>query len=191
MSAHDYRSTLPTPGSDPTGPADSATDLPTTAKEDLSRVGDEVAHQAAALGEEAKSKVEGMAEKAKGMAGEQKELVARHLGAISEALQNAASTLEGKDEGSAHYVRLIADAAEDLTASVRDNDVDDIVTIAQDFGRKQPAAFLGAAALLGFAASRFVAASASRPRETPTSASSTSVASTPMSGNHAEIQGRA
>jgi hypothetical protein len=35
--------------------------------------------------------------------------------------------------------------------------------MAQDFGRKQPAAFIGAAALLGFVASRFVMASANRP----------------------------
>jgi hypothetical protein len=36
------------------------------------------------------------------------------------------------------------------------------MTDAQDFGRRQPAMFLGAAALLGFAASRFLMASATR-----------------------------
>ena len=56
----------------------------------------------------------------------------------------------------------VADGAAKLTTTVRDNDVDQILSMAQDFGRKQPAAFMGAAALLGFAASRFLLASASR-----------------------------
>jgi hypothetical protein len=46
--------------------------------------------------------------------------------------------------------------------------------IAQDFGRRQPAAFLGAAALLGFAASRFLLASAKRAGEQNIGASTSS-----------------
>lgn len=152
-------------------------ELATTAQSDLasagdevkrqaSAIGDEVKQQAAALGEEARTQVGEMAEKAKGMAGEQKDLLAGQLGGVSEALQNAASELEGRQESGAQYVRMIADGADKLTSTLRDKDVDEILAIAQDFGRKQPAAFLGVAALLGFAASRFVMASASRPAET-------------------------
>ena len=62
-----------------------------------------------------------------------------------------------------HLVRdLLADGASRISETVRDNDVDAILSMAQDFGRKQPAAFVGAAALLGFAASRFLLASAKR-----------------------------
>ena len=61
---------------------------------------------------------------------------------------------------------MIADNAEKLSSLVRDNDVDQLLAIAQDFGRRQPVAFLGAAALLGFAASRFVTASAQRSQQT-------------------------
>jgi hypothetical protein len=57
---------------------------------------------------------------------------------------------------------MIADNAEKLSAAIRDNDVDQLLGMAQDFGRRQPVAFMGAAALLGFAASRFVTASAKR-----------------------------
>ena len=140
------------------------TPLTETAKTDLADLGAEVSQQAAALGEEAKAQVDELAEKAKGMAGEQKDLLAKQLGGVSDALQKVAGELETNSETSAQYVRMVADGAQRLTGTLRDNSVDDILGIAQDFGRKQPAAFLGLAALLGFAASRFVSASASRPQ---------------------------
>jgi hypothetical protein len=149
------------------------TPLTETAKTDLADLGAEVSQQAAALGEEAKAQVDELAEKAKGMAGEQKDLLAKQLGGVSDALQKVAGELETNSETSAHYVRMVADGAQRLTGTLRDNSVDDILGIAQDFGRKQPAAFLGLAALLGFAASRFVSASAQRP-QTNGSATSTS-----------------
>lgn len=180
MSAPDYP-TVPSYGSQ--SPENDTNDLVTTAQHDLATagdevkkqaaaIGDEVKQQAAALGEEAKAQVGEMAEKAKGIASEQKDLLAGHLGGVSEALQNAASELEGRQESGAQYVRMIADGADKLTSTLRDKDVDEILAIAQDFGRKQPAAFLGVAALLGFAASRFVMASASRPADTASSGQS-------------------
>jgi hypothetical protein len=65
---------------------------------------------------------------------------------------------------------MIADNAERLSGAIRDKSVDQLIGMAQDFGRKQPAAFIGAAALLGFVASRFVMASASRPVDAPDTA---------------------
>lgn len=153
------------------------TRLTETAKTDIADLGAEVSQQAAALGEEAKAQVGELAEKAKGMAGEQKDLLASQLGGVSDALQKVAGELEGNSQTSAQYVRMVADGAEKLTSTLRDNSVDDILSIAQDFGRKQPAAFLGIAALLGFAASRFVAASAHRPQPNG-AAGTTSTAST-------------
>ena len=58
------------------------------------------------------------------------------------------------------------DNAEKLSTSIRDNSIDELMSQAQDFGRRQPAVFLGAAALLGFAASRFLLASANRSNQT-------------------------
>jgi len=181
MSAPDYPTYSPS-GSQSLD--ENTNDLATTAQNDLASAGDEVKkqaaaigeevkQQAAALGEEAKAQVGEIAEKAKGMASEQKDLLAGQLGGVSEALQNAASDLEGRQESSAQYVRMIADGADKLTSTLRDKDVDEILAIAQDFGRKQPAAFLGVAALLGFAASRFVMASASRPAETKSTGEAT------------------
>jgi hypothetical protein len=77
-------------------------------------------------------------------------------------MERVATDLEGQNASSASYARMIADGATKISSTVRDNDVDAIFSMAQDFGRKQPAAFIGAAALLGFAASRFLMASAKR-----------------------------
>ncbi len=141
------------------------TRLTETAKADIADLGAEISQQAAALGEEAKAQVGELAEKGKGMAGEQMDLLAKQLGGVSDALQKVAGELETNSQTSAQYVRMVADGAEKLTSTLRDNSVDDILSIARDFGRKQPAAFLGLAALLGFAASRFVSASAQRPQQ--------------------------
>lgn len=163
MSAPDFPNYQDNPPSSlPDTPASDASRLAETAKTDVASLGEEVSQQAAALGEEAKAQVGEIAQKAKGMASDQKDLLASQLVGVSEALDKVAGELEGEDQPSAQYVRMVADGANRLTSTIRDNSVDDIVTMAQDFGRKQPAAFLGAAALLGFAASRFVMASANR-----------------------------
>lgn len=147
--------------------------LTETAQADLSHLGDEVKQQAAAIGDEAMTQLEGVTEKAKGMAADQKDLLVAQLGGVSGALQKVAGELDSSGEAGSRYVRMLADGAEKLTSTVRDNDVDQIIGLAQDFGRKQPVAFMGAAALLGFVASRFVLASASRkPDATATPAGS-------------------
>jgi hypothetical protein len=51
--------------------------------------------------------------------------------------------------------------------TIEDRDVDDLLGMTQDFGRRQPVAFLGAAALAGFVASRFALASAHRRENKP------------------------
>jgi hypothetical protein len=164
MSAPDYPSTIK-PGSIPELVRDDAVDLAHQAQDDLADIGEEVKQQAAALGEEAKVQIGELADKAKGMFGEQKDLLAGQLGGVSDALRKVADELEDSEQSGARYIRMIADQAQQLTSTLRDNDIDDVLATVQDFGRKQPAAFLGAAAILGFAASRFVMASASRPRQ--------------------------
>jgi hypothetical protein len=142
-----------------------AADLAETARHDLANVGDELKAEAAAIGDEARAQLEQVTEKAKGMANEQKQLIVDQISGVSEALGKVAGELEEKGEGSARYVRMIADGADKLTSTVSSNNVDDMLAMAEDFGRKQPVAFMGAAALLGFVASRFMVASASRRAE--------------------------
>lgn len=139
-----------------------AAELADTARHDLESVAEEVKHEAAALGEEAKAQLSQVAEKAKGMAEEQKEMIVEQLDGVTSSLDKVAGELEQQGESTAHYVRMVADGASKLTSTVRDNNVDDMLGMAEDFGRRQPVAFMGAAALLGFVASRFMVASASR-----------------------------
>jgi hypothetical protein len=158
--------------SDPTYPSNPVSKTPSdqspagdviaSAQEDLAAAAQELKGRAAEIGHEAKEQAGELVGKAKGMANEQKDLLAGQLGGVSEALQNAASELEGRQQSGSQYVRMIADGADRLTTTLRDKDVDQILEAAQQFGRRQPVAFLGFAALLGFAASRFVTASAAR-----------------------------
>jgi len=129
------------------------------------KVKDEAVQQAGQIAEQAKAQVADAAQKVKGLAGEQKEFIAGQLDGVAEAVERVATDLEGQNASTSQYARMIADNAEKLSGLVRDNDVDELLSMAQDFGRRQPVAFLGAAALLGFAASRFVTASAQRQQE--------------------------
>jgi hypothetical protein len=135
------------------------------AKSVAGKVADEAMGQVNELAETAKAQAADAAQKFKGMASEQKDLLAAQIGGVADAMDRVAGELETNNGASAHYARAIAENAEKLSSTIRDNDVDQILEIAQDFGRRQPAAFMGAAALLGFAASRFLLASAKRREE--------------------------
>lgn len=132
------------------------------AKSATGKVVEEAKEQVASLTDRAKSELGEATEKAKSLASDQKDMLAEQVGGVADAMGRAASELEQNNGSSAHYARLIADNAQKLSETIRNNDVDELLGIAQDFGRRQPALFVGAAALLGFAASRFVLASAVR-----------------------------
>jgi vacuolar-type H+-ATPase subunit H len=146
--------------------ASNADALINEAKSATAKVVEEAAQQAAGLAHQAKAEIGEATDKVRSLAADQKDLLASQVGGVAEAMQQVASSLEQSNGPSAHYARLIADNADKLSTTIRDNDVDQLLGIAQDFGRRQPALFVGAAALLGFAASRFVLASAKR-REQP------------------------
>ena len=136
--------------------------LAAEARNVLDNVNAEAGAQLSQLADQAKDTVADVTSKAKGMATEQKELIAAQIGGVADAMQRVAIDLETNGGASAPYARMIADNAEQLSSTIRDNDLDQIMAKAQSFGRDQPVAFLGAAALLGFAASRFLLASARR-----------------------------
>lgn len=142
--------------------AETGDDLVNTAKQDLRDLGDKVQGEVTHLQQEAVSQLGEVTEKAKGLAAEQKDLLSEHLGGLADALQKVAGELATSNSGTAGYARVVADGASKLSDTVKNNDVDAIIDIAQRFGREQPVAFMGAAALLGFAASRFALASSTR-----------------------------
>jgi cell division septum initiation protein DivIVA len=146
---------------------DDAGALLDTARAELAGLKDEATTQASAVADEAKAEIGKLADKAKGMAAEQKEFVAGQIGSVADAVQKVAGELEANDATTAGYARTIADTVTSFSDTVKNKDVDELLSMAEDFGKKQPVAFMGAAALLGFAASRFLLASANRRQPTP------------------------
>lgn len=132
------------------------------AKSAAGKVVDEAKEQVESLTDLARSELSDAAHRAKSLAADQKDHIAEQVEGVADALGKAAADLEQQNGPSAQYARLIAENAEKLSDVIRNNDVDQILGMAQDFGRRQPVLFVGAAALLGFAASRFVLASAKR-----------------------------
>jgi len=126
------------------------------------KVADEAGAQAGQIAQQAKAQVAQATDTARQVATDQKQFIAAQVGGVADVMEKAADELEGNSGVSAQYARFIADNAEKLSTTLRDKSVDELIGIAQDFGRKQPAAFIGAAAILGFAASRFIRASAVR-----------------------------
>ena len=165
-----FGSTAPIGGTATPDLAADATALMDEAKTAASIVVDEAKDQVESLTDRAKSELNDAAGKAKSLAADQKDVIAEQVGGVADAIGKAAADLEQSNSTSAHYAKLIAENAEKLSDTIRNNDIDQLLGMAQDFGRKQPALFVGAAAMLGFAASRFVLASAKRREEQPSAA---------------------
>ena len=134
-----------------------------TAKRDLQNLTDQAAADARELKEQAEEQLSAATEKAKSFAGEQKDLLAQQVNGVAAAISKVAGELEQSDQRAiARYARDLAGGLSKFGRNVEGKDVDDLMGLAQSFGREQPLAFLGAAALAGFVASRFAQASAHR-----------------------------
>lgn len=84
--------------------------------------------------------------------------VADEIGGVASAMRKASG--EFKNESmQARAFRQLADGLGDASESLRNKDLGEMMHGINRFARQHPATFLGAAALLGFAASRFAGAS--------------------------------
>lgn len=130
------------------------------AKEDLDSIAQRAASDAQELGQQAQEKIGEATDKAKSFAADQKDLAASQINGVAEAISKVAGELEGSDQQSiGRYARDLANGLSKFGKQIESREVDDLLGAAQDFGRNQPVAFLGIAALAGFAASRFALAS--------------------------------
>lgn len=139
------------------------------------RAAGDVAAEAKTLAKDAQAKMAELADdatqQARSFAETNKSRIAEQAAAFSGALGKAAAELEQSDQGTmARYARDVAHGIDDMSTALRERGVDELMQTVQDFARRQPAAFLGAAALAGFAAGRFAKASARRPAGTQTGA---------------------
>lgn len=138
-------------------------------QDEAATVAAEVGQQAGAVVEEAKAELGKVADKAKSMAEQQKEAMAGEIETVADAVSKVARELEASEAGVAGYARTLSDTVSRFSETVKNKDVDELLSMAEQFGRRQPAAFMGVAALAGFAASRFLVASARRASATPQS----------------------
>ena len=110
-----------------------------TARQDLDAIKDKAADDVRAIRHEAEARIGDATEKAKSFADDQKGLAAGQIEGVAQALSRVADELEGDDKGAiARYARDIAGGAERLSSNLRDKDVDQLMSMAQDFGRRQP-----------------------------------------------------
>jgi hypothetical protein len=135
-------------------------DVAGTAKREMSAAGREASAQIERVQAEAKAQAMEVAEQAKSFVSQQKDLAADQLDGVADAVAKTADEIENTTV--AGYARDLAGGIRQVSEGVRTRSLEDIVNAAADFGRRQPIAFLGAAALAGFAASRFMRASAER-----------------------------
>tara|TARA_R110002020_G_scaffold3766_24_gene16654 strand:+ start:5336 stop:5995 length:660 start_codon:yes stop_codon:yes gene_type:complete len=150
------------------------------AKHDLDAIKQRGADDLHALQHEAGAQVKGATDKAKSFADDQKDLAAGQVNGVASAINKVADELDGTDQQTVgRYARDLASGLSGLGKTIEDRDVDDLMGMAQDFGRKQPVAFLGAAALAGFVASRFALASNHRRDTKPAASPSATAASKP------------
>jgi hypothetical protein len=100
-------------------------------------------------------------DKAKKVATDQKNILASKLGGVAQALENVAIELEtGDNRDIDKLTRNLGTNLRSASESIQDRSLSEIAGMAEDFGRKQPLAFLSMAAIAGLAASRFLTSSA-------------------------------
>jgi hypothetical protein len=125
--------------------------------EDMARAADAAKRQGAAAFEQ-------VTEQASRYADEQKQAVGDHLQEFARAVRQAGDDLGRRDQTMAsQLVREAASGLESLSRSVSGSSIRDMIGSVSEFGRANPAAFIGGAVLAGVALGRFARASGSRP----------------------------
>jgi hypothetical protein len=112
--------------------------------------------QAANLMETGKDLAADTVDKLRATVTEQKAAGADYVQGIAGMVRRSASEFDSGMPQAGQYIRKAATQLENVSEAMRNKDMSEIVGNVQDFARKQPTAFFGAAVLLGFAAVRFL-----------------------------------
>jgi hypothetical protein len=118
---------------------------------DVRRSAEDVAETARSAGERVISSVR---EEAGSAAESGKEMAASRLDHIVSALYASADELQRRDDRLASGVQGIAEQVQAAVRHLRNQDLEGLSSELSDFARHNPGAFLGGAAILGFAISR-------------------------------------
>jgi ElaB/YqjD/DUF883 family membrane-anchored ribosome-binding protein len=123
--------------------------------------------------QKAQDSLSDVSDKAKDAASTQKNMIAEKMSGIATAMEKIGGELEQGDQPDiGRMTRNLSSSLRTFSDDIKDRDLGQIAGMAEDFGRKQPLAFLGIAAVAGLAASRFLTASAARTAGNTSSAAS-------------------
>lgn len=123
---------------------------------------DRLKEQASGFGDMAKDVASQASDKLKDTMAQTKGAGADYVGNLAETIRRAAKEFDNDLPIAGKYIRKAAAQVENVSASMRSGDFNDLFENAQTFARRQPTAFLGLAALAGFAAVRFLKSSPGR-----------------------------
>ncbi len=129
-------------------------------KNDLAQKSGEVVDQARQQTGQVVEQVRGNAFQ---MMDQQKGKAADGLGSVAQALHQTGDSLQGGEQGAlGQYAHRAADTIDQISEQLRTKSVDQLLSEAEQFARREPEVFLGGAVLLGLLASRFLKASSRR-----------------------------
>jgi hypothetical protein len=128
--------------------------------------GEKLKEQASELADAAKNVASQATDRLKEKVSEQRGAGAEYVGSLAETIRRAAREFDTDLPIAGKYIRKAAAQVENVSDSIRTGDINDLVSSAQSFARRQPTAFLGMAVLAGFAAVRFLKSSSDAPSAT-------------------------
>ncbi len=125
-------------------------------------IGEKARDAAAAATQEVKATAQGVADtvatEAGNYAGQAKDAAANELKGVASALRTAAEEMRSGSPQERTFSQ-IAEGLADASDAMRNKDLGEMVGAVTDFAKRNPIVFLGSAALIGFAATRFAKAS--------------------------------
>jgi hypothetical protein len=107
----------------------------------------------------ARGLVDGLQQRVKEGADQQKNRAADGLGGIAQVFQHAGNEMRSENETLASYVDMAGDRLRRFADQVRERGVEDMLEDVQRFARQRPAMFIGGAFLLGLGVARFMKSS--------------------------------
>jgi hypothetical protein len=122
---------------------------------------DKLKEGASNLSDTAKDVANQAGDKLKEAAAERQSAGADYVGNLAEAIRRASREFDNELPIAGEYIRRAASQVDTVADSIRTGNLNDLVSKAQSFARRQPTAFLSIAALTGFAAVRFLKSSSS------------------------------
>lgn len=128
---------------------DKASDLAETS-------GEKLKEQASGFVDAAKDVASQASDRLKDTISETKGAGAEYVGNLAETIRRAAKEFDNDLPIAGKYIRKAAAQVENVSDSLRTGDFNNLLENAQTYARRQPTAFLGLAALAGFAAVRFL-----------------------------------